>query len=740
MLPGGSLYDLASAMFPGRRIMLHEHFRCVEPIIRFSMQFYNETIFPLRIPKASERLDPPLIDVYLPHGRKNRSQINIAEADAIVDEIEKLVDDAAYEGRSMGVVSLIGPKQAHYIQTLLLNRIGEEAYVKHDIKCGNPATFQGKECDIMFVSMVECPETQSARTALLWEQRFNVAFSRARDRMYLFRSVDGDKLKPDDLKSKVIRHFKSPMETAVPIVEDLLELCDSDFERAVFPRIRGLGYQVTPQVKVARYSIDMVVEGENDRRLAVELDGDKYHTPEQWAEDLVRQRNLERMGWRFGRCWGSSYYLDPDACIDDLVRTLDSMGIKPLSGEARVNVYTEHRVLDATEPEFMEPEAVAASEQSYIPVSATLAPGPDQFGRAIPQNTRATPSASDFVEIGDRVLISYTDEPGRQHTIRVSDTEHDPDMQIIRVGHPLADALLGATVDEEIDIPAGGHIRTITVIEIEKDASNFDPGGSVTETPRIGGRSALANNIPAAEGIDGLGSVGSPDARRESATVPASEPIAALSPTPESQAVKSAPTQRRFDEKSSEPFGVPGDGSEAPAQNGHTHLLPYHAWRTRTLPDPRNESINDLAQQLIDIIEVEGPVVLDRIFHIHAAGAGIKRIGNQLRPIYLRASEIALSSGRLDVEVPLDEKRLRGESVVRLIGCQAVVPRKRGPRTFEEIPDSEISSVMRPLLDRQPKIDEETLFRQVLDAYELKRLTSNVRNRLARLVSEEVPN
>ena len=85
----------------------------------------------------------------------------------------------------------------------------------------------------MFVSLVECSQTQSAKTALLWEQRFNVALSRARDRMYLYRSVDEEELRPDDLKAMAIRHFKSPMETAVPEVGDLIELCDSGFEREV---------------------------------------------------------------------------------------------------------------------------------------------------------------------------------------------------------------------------------------------------------------------------------------------------------------------------------------------------------------------------------------------------------------------------------------------------------------------------------------------------------------------------
>ncbi len=82
MLPGFSLYELALATFPGKRIMLQEHFRCVEPIIRFSFQFYEEPIVPVRIAKPSERLTPPLIDVYVPHGRKDKRQINLAEAEA----------------------------------------------------------------------------------------------------------------------------------------------------------------------------------------------------------------------------------------------------------------------------------------------------------------------------------------------------------------------------------------------------------------------------------------------------------------------------------------------------------------------------------------------------------------------------------------------------------------------------------------------------------------------------------
>jgi hypothetical protein len=118
LLPGASLYDLAKVMFPDKFVMLREHFRCVEPIIRFSTQFYTEALVPLRIPTAHERIDPPLVDIYVPNGRRTGDKINLREAEVIVDEVLQIVGSTSLsrigEGdrwRSIGVISLIGSKQ-----------------------------------------------------------------------------------------------------------------------------------------------------------------------------------------------------------------------------------------------------------------------------------------------------------------------------------------------------------------------------------------------------------------------------------------------------------------------------------------------------------------------------------------------------------------------------------------------------------------------------------------------------
>ena len=337
--PEFSLYQIARGIFPGTRIMLEEHFRCAEPIIAFSSrEFYENKIKPLRVPKSTERITPPLVDVYVRDGVEVAGK-NEAEAAAIVSEIEDLRAAPETRDRSIGVISLVGHDQARHISNMLVRRLG----INHNVVCGGAATFQGSEYDIVFLSMV-ASQGAKALTTNIFEQRFNVAASRARDRLYLYRSIrEQDLNNPEDMKLRLIAHFKDPL----PGLGDrpLRALCDSDFERDVFDRLIALGYAATPQVGSLGYRIDIVVEGEDGNRLAVELDGDVYH--QDWAKDFVRQQTLERVGWHFWRCFASTYYRDKDGVFQSLLDELNARGIHPWQrNDAAVTTLVEHREID----------------------------------------------------------------------------------------------------------------------------------------------------------------------------------------------------------------------------------------------------------------------------------------------------------------------------------------------------------------------------------------------------------
>jgi len=72
----------------------------------------------------------------------------------------------------------------------------------------------------------------------------------------------------------------------------------------------------------------LVVEGKT--RLAIECDGDRWHGPEKFDDDMARQRQLERAGWRFWRVWGSVFDHDPDSALGPLWALLTELGIEPM--------------------------------------------------------------------------------------------------------------------------------------------------------------------------------------------------------------------------------------------------------------------------------------------------------------------------------------------------------------------------------------------------------------------------
>lgn len=350
MTPDKSIYDLARVVFAGNSVMLKEHFRSVPAIIEFSnREFYEGDIRPLRVPKANERLDPPLVDVFVRGGNRLKD-VNKAEALAIVNEIANILADPQFDGRSIGVVTLMGTEQASHIHKLISERISPADIVARKISVGPPPVFQGRERDIMMVSMVIGPGERGAANRADMHQRFNVALSRARDRMYLFRSVSDSEAKDESLTGRVILHFKQPFRQDTKKVEALREKCQSGFEVEVFDELVKRGYRVFPQVAAGGYFIDFVVEGNEGRRLAIECDGDRFHGPGQWADDMARQRVLERAGWTFWRCFASSFVRRRQEVLADLLKTLSNLGIEPVGAESVDSTpWVEHREVNPFE-------------------------------------------------------------------------------------------------------------------------------------------------------------------------------------------------------------------------------------------------------------------------------------------------------------------------------------------------------------------------------------------------------
>jgi very-short-patch-repair endonuclease/DNA polymerase III delta prime subunit len=337
-----SLYDLARQSFGGT-VCLREHFRCAPEIIQFSNDLsYNRQIKPLRDTTAI-RVKPPLIPLCLPDGYRHGDH-NDEEALTIASLIVAAIAMPEYAGATFGVIAMIGNTQAALIDKLLRHKLSAAEFDERKIMCGNPAHFQGDERNVIFLSLVDSPKapglmhTVAAGARDMYKKRYNVAASRAQDQLWIVHSMDRQSnLTATDLRRRLLDHAHDP--SASMDKSGTSAAVDSEFERLVMKDLVAKGFRVTPQWKVGSYRIDLVVEGVNDR-LAIECDGDRFHTLENLQADLERQAILERLGWRFVRIRGSEFFRKPEEALSPLYDRLDAMGIGPL-GEISVTNQSE---------------------------------------------------------------------------------------------------------------------------------------------------------------------------------------------------------------------------------------------------------------------------------------------------------------------------------------------------------------------------------------------------------------
>jgi very-short-patch-repair endonuclease len=330
-----SLYGNAKIRF-GQSVVLREHFRCMPEIIQFSNDLCyasNGTpLDPLRTYPAYRLM--PLVVRHVADGYRSGGEnaTNEPEADAILAQILACIADPRYAGRTIGVISLQGEAQAKLIEHKLLQALEPEIFEQRRLMCGDAYAFQGDERHIIFLSMVAAAgETRiGPLTTEQARQRFNVAASRARDQLWLFHSVALDDLNPACMRHRLLGYMLNPRRQ---VADEARRRFESPFERDVFQMVTERGFHVRTQVCVGdptshRYRIDLVVEGMQGR-LAVECDGDRWHGPERYEEDLARQRDLERAGWRFIRIRGGYFYRDAGRATEPLWRELHRLGIRP---------------------------------------------------------------------------------------------------------------------------------------------------------------------------------------------------------------------------------------------------------------------------------------------------------------------------------------------------------------------------------------------------------------------------
>ena len=413
------------------------------------------------------------------------NQTNLREAKRVVDAVVEHI--ATRPNESLGIVTL-NIKQRDLIAELLEERLksvrGADSYRDHWATEGQPLfiknleNVQGDERDAIIISTTfgKPPGSSAVRQNFgpislqgCW-RRLNVLFTRAKKSIVLYTS-----LRPEDIVmdgttpdgTKALRNYLEYARTgSLPTIEETDREPDSDFEISVMDMLKMRGYEVTPQLGVAGYRIDIAVkhpDAPGSYLAAIECDGATYHSALSVRDrDRIRQEILESLGWRgrIWRIWSTDWFRTPKQETEKLISFLEDLRQrwKPehASGEAWIEEgqATMNQITLVTQGiEVIENTAQAEMERKAV--NSVLIDTEDDLE----------------VEVGD--VVRYVDlaNPNDMLTIQITQGKDDFANGVVNESRPLAQALLGGVIGDDVILHLpGSNSKTLQILEIKRSS------------------------------------------------------------------------------------------------------------------------------------------------------------------------------------------------------------------------------------------------------------------------------
>lgn len=309
-----SILDLALSTISSQKhvAFLDEHYRSQPEIINFSNKhFYDDRLKIMQHRPCSTNGHINVINV---DGIRDNLGVNHIEASALLACVHDLIatDKETGLARSIGVLSPFSKQVAHLIDAIG-KQINADDVERHDIRVATPYGFQGEERDIMLLSMAIDNNSRRAASYLNKPDVFNVAVSRARQKQYVFKSIDELGLPPNNLLRQYIQsHY------AFTTLHK--EECQPDeFQLQVTKTLEQHGLQCWKGYEMLGTYVDILVRGEK-HYMIIDLIG--YPGPWQDHFELNSYKVIKRAGMDV---FPLSYHLwltNKPLCVDAIVSRL----------------------------------------------------------------------------------------------------------------------------------------------------------------------------------------------------------------------------------------------------------------------------------------------------------------------------------------------------------------------------------------------------------------------------------
>ena len=341
-----SILDLvASSLNTNRRLRWHYRSKYEELINPSNSYIYNGDLITFPQPEVPDRR--PIEISYVENGIFDKKQ-NQIEANKLIDKLIEVFRDNKSKGlnKSLGIITMGRGQQDCICECLqerlrmypdLVEFLDDEKTDGLFIK--NLETVQGDERDIIFLSIgygknIEGKFFQrfGPINQAVGYRRLNVAFTRAKEKVYIFCSFHFFDLTIKETSSKGIQFLQSYLKYAetgeidTNIINNY-EKCESPLEQQIMKALQGLGYDVRSQIGCSSYRIDLGILHpikKDEFILGVECDGAMYHSaPTARERDRLRQQILENRGWVIHRIWSQDWWRNKNNEIEKVKRLVE---------------------------------------------------------------------------------------------------------------------------------------------------------------------------------------------------------------------------------------------------------------------------------------------------------------------------------------------------------------------------------------------------------------------------------
>jgi hypothetical protein len=333
-----SLFDCALAAAPKNAVtLLNEHYRSHRSIIEFSNREWYEglldikTNYPALPPPPDYRTHLEWIDVQGETTRfGNSGALNTREADKILEVIHELMGVYRDRNATMGVITPFSA-QKEYLLDAISRKYPEQEQRRVHLLVGTAHQFQGDQRDIVLYSPVLSRNADKRTTDFLASTAnlFNVAITRARSVLW----VVGDRSACAGAGIPFLKKFTEYVATGGegPKESSFCEFA-SPWETKLFEALTLAGFYPRFRYPAGPFSIGIAILGDR-HRLAIEIDGRYWHramSGEELEREVVRDRQLRKMGWVVLRFWVSELRFEMNRCLKMIQEALGEEGSLPL--------------------------------------------------------------------------------------------------------------------------------------------------------------------------------------------------------------------------------------------------------------------------------------------------------------------------------------------------------------------------------------------------------------------------